>query len=1026
MSDELTRNIERLNKEQRAAVEAIDGPVLVIAGPGTGKTQVLALRIANILQKTDAAPANILCLTFTESGVTAMRQRLARMIGKEAYYVKIHTFHSFCNEIIQSFPEKFAFARDLLQLDDLSRLKVIRDVIERLDSGQKMHLRPLHDKFYYQNEILMALQTLKREGVTVEHFEEIVTEKLSMLNANPELNKRTGKPKSDWTTKLKSMQRNSELAQIYKLYNTELLEQGFYDYEDMILFVIKKLGEDDELLAYYQEKFLYILVDEYQDTNGSQNELLKILASFDSSPNVFAVGDDDQAIYRFQGANVENLLFFTQQFKDVTTIPIVKNYRSSQLILDLAESAIEQNKARLVNIIPKLSKKLKSGLQLKDHKAQVYSFSDDQTENKFIVSKITELVKNGVPYSDIAVFYRKHADAEDIVDALLRADVPIKLAAGRNSLDEVIVQQFINLLKVINYTDQDRDFLLFQVLFYNYLKFKRLDIFKLTKLSADKKISLFSIMSEQDQLNEAKLEDAMSIKAFSKQLVDWKAEAANMSLVQFIEKVAQESGYINYIFKVNTDIENANSVASFFAYVRTSVKQNRKLTLEELLADLELLERNRIQIEERELDTEKNGVNLMTAHKAKGLEFKYVFIVKFYDGNWGGRRKREVIKLPLEELSILQETSLNVPIDYESEDERRLFYVALTRAKEQVYITYAKKYPSGNTTKEVSPSQFLFELDRNKIEVTTEADEEKEDLTYLEQSLTPAKLTSPYSIDEEKFLREVVLTFKLSPTALNEYIECPLKFKFSKLFGIPRPIEKTMILGSALHHVFENYFRTLKNNERKDLKYMLFIFEKYLERSLLGGTDLEQTLAEGKFLLTNYYKEYNGSFSAPAEVEYSFSGRDLFLESEQTEPIPITGIIDKLEWLDKKENIVRVIDYKVTTPKSANEIKGLTKNADASIYRQLMFYKVLADSDPLFKPTLSSTKRYTIADFAIDFVKPNARGAFKKEVFTITDQELRDFKVLVGDVMARIRNLEFSGSLEYPLCGECEYCRIIK
>ncbi|MBE0574131.1 ATP-dependent helicase, partial [Candidatus Dojkabacteria bacterium] len=344
MNANLESEILKLNPSQQEAVNAIEGPVLVVAGPGTGKTQVLSFRIANILSTTDAAANNILCLTFTESGVAAMRKRLLKLIGKEALYVRIHTFHSFCNEVILSHPENFSFAKELTQLDDLNRIKIIRLILDELSSEQELTIVPFYDKYTYQKNILDNIQALKREGVSAETLENICKETIADLEANPDINSRTGKPKKDYTDKLKLYKKNLELAMVYKKYSEVLLEKGFYDYEDMILFVIDKFKKDDELLAEYQEQFLYILVDEYQDTNGSQNELLKLFA-FDKSPNIFAVGDDDQAIYRFQGANVENLLFFEKQFENVTTISLTTNYRSSQHILDLSSSLIDNNKA---------------------------------------------------------------------------------------------------------------------------------------------------------------------------------------------------------------------------------------------------------------------------------------------------------------------------------------------------------------------------------------------------------------------------------------------------------------------------------------------------------------------------------------------------------------------------------------------------------------------------------------------------------------------------------------------------------
>jgi DNA helicase II / ATP-dependent DNA helicase PcrA len=1025
MSKDLQTLIQKLNDQQRQAVQTIEGPVLVIAGPGTGKTQMLALRIANILNETDARPANILCLTFTDSGVTAMRQRLMSIIGSDAYYVKIHTFHSFCNEVIQGFPEKFSFTKSLNQLDDLSKFKIIRDVIESLDSQKKYALRPLHDLFYYQNDILNAIQTLKREGIRVDTLRSVVMGEIKTLEDNPDVNKKTGKPKASWTTKLKSLQKNLEVAEIYQKYNEQLLEKGFYDYEDMILFVIEKLSEDEELLAHYQEQFLYILVDEYQDTNGAQNELLRNLGSFDKSPNIFAVGDDDQAIYRFQGANVENLLFFANEYEDVQTIPVTTNYRSSQLILNLAGSLIVNNKARLVNIVKNLSKILVSGTSTPNIKAELHTFETSENENEFIIKKIKELTSQGIDYSDIAVFYRKHSDAEAIVSALIKSEIPLRLAVGKNTLDETIVAQFLNLLKVIHYTDVDRDFLLFQVLFYDFLKFSRLDVFKITKYASDKKISLFDLISSKQRMIEAGVTDSDYILDFSSKIVNWKAESANYSLIHFIERVAESSAFISHVFKDDYKLEEINAINSFFIYVQNLTRQNKKITLAEFLNDISLLEENKIRIEEKELDIQRNGVNLMTAHKSKGLEYQYVFITNFYDGNWGGRKKRDNIKLPLESI-LTKDLSKQVDIgtaDLETEDERRLFYVALTRAREKIYITYAKKYPSGNTSKDVSPSQFIGELDQSLIDRYENTDSSTDDIQYIKTSLLPSKLASNYKEDEREYLRSLVESLRLSPTSLNQYIRCPLEFKFNTLLGVAQSTDRNRTLGSGIHSSLENFFRRTESGLFQNVEYLIESFEKYMQNSNLGGYDLDQVLVEGKALLTGYYNQYKDEFVQPAEVEYSFSGKDLYFESDGLEPIRITGKIDKLEWINKANNTVRVIDYKVKTPQSENQIMGLTKTSDGEIYRQLMFYKLLMDQDIKSNSKLFKTN-YIPEEFQIDFIKPGNSGSYKKVNLRISDKDFEDFKFQLIDVVSHIRDLDFAGGSEYPLCGECQYCKV--
>lgn len=1023
----LQERISNLNPEQQQAVMKVEGPVLVVAGPGTGKTQVLALRIANILQTTDAKASNILCLTFTESGVLAMRKRLQGMIGNEAYYVRIHTFHSFANEVIQNFPEKFAFARELVQLDDLGRVKILREIIDTFADDAHAQLVPFYNRYQYQSDIAGGIQTLKREGVTPVQFTEIVAGVRQDLIDNPEINSKTGKPKATWLAAEKNCQRLEELASIYGKYQEAIAARGLYDYEDMIMFVTGKFAEDDELLAHYQERYLYILVDEYQDTNGAQNKLLQLLGSFDASPNIFAVGDDDQAIYRFQGANVENLLFFTRQFAGVATIPITTNYRSSQLILDVASSLIKHNSARLTNIVPGLSKELHAGLSIPEHRLKVAQLSTQDKENFYLVDQVRRLHNEGVEYADMAVIYRRHRDAEDIAQVFLKAGIPVTIKAGENALDAQIVQQLITLLKAIHYKSSDRDTLLFQVLFYKFLDLPRLDIFKLTRVAGDRKLSLFDVLLDEKLHTELAIDNSVKIREFAEALLEWHQASANLSLLQLVEVVAAESDYMNYVFALEDAIEAINSVNSFFNYVRQLSRQNKQAKLADLLNDLSLLTENNLGISEQRLDLQQDAVNMMTAHAAKGLEYKYVFIPKFYDGNWGGFKRREIIKLPSEVFNwsgAEQAVEAIAASDPELEDERRLLFVALTRAKEQIHISYADEYLSGQSTKQVAPSAFLTELDSARLEHVDTASYEQADIESIKLQLSPV-IHMDYSAAEGTYLRSLIADFKLSPSALNEYLECPLRFKFNRLLKVPQPQAKTLSLGTSIHFGLEHFLRKLKNEGVEDKDYLLWLFDQQLDRELIGEEEKSETRAEGRKLLTDYYENYQGSFVAPVEVEYGFYGRGIVLESAGIEAIPLTGKIDKISWVDADHYLVKVTDYKTSKPKSANEIMGQTKNSDGGIYRQLVFYKLLSDLDDAFRPSRSLPK-YKIEEAEVDFIKPNDSGIFKREVFRISADDVEALKQTITEVMTEIRNLNFGGSEKFPLCGECVYCQLLQ
>ncbi|MEO6729371.1 MAG: ATP-dependent DNA helicase, partial [Candidatus Dojkabacteria bacterium] len=516
--------------------------------------------------------------------------------------------------------------------------------------------------------------------------------------------------------------------------------------------------------------------------------------------------------------------------------------------------------------------------------------------------------------------------------------------------------------------------------------------------------------------------DEEKLKQFALSIAKWKGDSINASLIQFLETLGSESGYIDWVFKepnLLSSIETINSVNSFFSYVKDLNKINKKLTLTEFLNDITTLEEEKISIGEKELEINRRGVNLLTAHKSKGLEFKHVFIIKFADKTWGGASDKNKIKLIL---NIDQEVE---PVD-DIEDERRLFFVALTRAKEYLYITYAKSYPSGNSTTSVSPSQFLGELDPALIEKINTQKYEEVNIESTKALLNPA-IGSAYSVTEEEYLRSIIDKFKLSASALNEYIECPLKFKFNRLIKVPKAKDKSIALGNAMHFALEHFYRNLIKGEEKDSNFLKFLFKQQLERELLSPDDYDSVLAEGTNIIENYYNFYKGTFQTPIEVEYGFYGRNLLLELEGMDAIPLSGKIDKMEPLERNSmgqvTKIKVVDYKTKTPESENAIRGDTKNSTGNTFRQLVFYKLLAECDESFRPNQVSPK-YVVDQAEVDFLKPTSNGQFKRVSLEITDQNVADLKVTIADVMKRIRNLEFLGTEEYPLCTECEYCKM--
>ncbi|MBS1730419.1 MAG: ATP-dependent helicase, partial [Bacteroidetes bacterium] len=408
-----------LNPEQKLAVDTIDGPVIVIAGPGTGKTQILSARIGKILLETDTAPQNILCMTYTEAGVIAMRKRLISFMGSDAYKVQVHTFHSFSNMVVQENARYFS-KKEMDALSDLERIEVLQKLIDGFDSENS--LKRFRGEIYYDMNFLASLfSNIKRENWNEETLRQQIDKYIqdTIPETDGLYNKRKrAKGEIELTQKgrdeVARMIKTRDAILSFKQYQEILREKKRYDYDDMINWTIWLFENFRDILLSYQERFQYILVDEYQDTSGSQNKIVSLLTGFwqDERPNIFVVGDDDQSIYKFQGANLQNLQSFVKTYdKDLVKIVLSKNYRSVQPILDAAKNLIENNRERLINHLPGLSKELISAnkdLQGLAIHPVIRIYNNPFEENAHIVLSLKKLIEEGVSPSEIAVIYREH------------------------------------------------------------------------------------------------------------------------------------------------------------------------------------------------------------------------------------------------------------------------------------------------------------------------------------------------------------------------------------------------------------------------------------------------------------------------------------------------------------------------------------------------------------------------------------------------------------------------------------------
>lgn len=1085
--DELYR---LLNNHQRQAVDTIEGPVMVLAGPGTGKTQVLAMRIARILLATQMDPWNILCLTFTESGVAAMRERLVSIIGEAAYYVRIHTFHSFCNDVIQEFPEKFAEVRAEQVLSDIERVEIFREIIAALSPTSP--LKPFGNPYLFLPDIMRNVQALKGEGISremlterlgviqrfvdavandvnrfftmkpterteevcallseqligvardltlapslrqpFERIFELYRHRVSVLEEQRGLSRLRTKLNSDlkrWYTTLSGqLPKQRELATLYEAYQRRLVERGRYDYADMILWVVERLQRDEELLARYQEQFQYVLVDEYQDTNSAQNEVLRLLGNYDDRPNIFVVGDDQQSIYRFQGASLENMLYFYESYKAaVTVITLSDTYRSPQVLLDAACAVVAHNEESLSKYIPNVFGVLRDAKERPGLPLQVLAFDTEAGEIYFVARTIQQLIQQGVDPASIAVLYRYHRDADDVVDVLSRLAVPFHVAAGEDVLADVRVHQWLTFLTYLANIEQES--LLAAILQYEWLEFDQLDVLRAVRHAGSQRLSLLALLSTREHLTAAGIRVPEVFINFTRNVARWRAASANKTLMAWFDFVLQETGFLRRqpasarrgslgerpaggearpSGRPDGDyVRLLNNLTTLFDEIKRLSYENPHVTLAEFTARLTLLRENHLPLPAQPLQLRQSAVQLMTAHQAKGLEFDHVFIIRLVDRHWGNVRGRSRLPLP----HGLLKYDL-VAGDANNEDERRLFYVALTRAREQVYLCFARHTAQ---EREHIPSIFLQELPEQTVERVVTVEAEDEALTRL-KAMTLAPLPAQVAIDLKGWLQSVLAYYVMSVTHFNNYLECPRLFYFRNLLHVPSAKTKSMAFGTAVHRALHDLIATFSREGRlPTTAYLLDRFTQYLGAEVLTEREYKDSLEIGLTVLGQYYGHYRNTLIPATMLEYNFRSHGVHLATQspgdgREASIRLTGQLDKVEVIDIPRKLVNVVDYKTGNPDRA----AAYFQPDGKYRRQLVFYKLLCDLSPRFP--------YEMVSGEIDFVQPSKRtGRLMKKQCTITRGDVAELSVAVRRVWHEILALRFLN--ENVGCGKCEYC----
>ncbi len=993
----------KLNSAQKRAVDAVEGPVMVVAGPGTGKTQILTLRIANILKLTDTNPGNILALTFTESSAANMRRRLSEIIGSSAYEVRISTFHGFCNDIIKNYPEEFPRIIGAENLSEIDQVKIIESLIESLPLKE---LKPFGDPFYYLRAIMANLNQLKREGVPVEKFGKIVGDEQKNFESLDDLyyasGPHKGKMKGDYQKRQKSIAKNKELAEIYVAYEDALRSSHRYDYSDMIMEVLRALEVNKNLLLMLQEAHQYILVDEHQDTNNAQNKIIELLGNFHPNPNIFVVGDEKQAIFRFQGASLENFLYFKTLYPSAELIVLEENYRSTQSILDSAHSLFSA------------SKRLKANQAHKDRKIFISAFENLDEELFSVARSIEEKLKNKTPAGEVAILYRDNRDAFPIARALEKVGLPFVIESDEDVLGDPDIRKLIAIFRAVASFGYDE--LLVSVLHIDFLKIDQFEIYKIIDSGRHERGSIYEALRHSD---------FPAARELYGRLASWAGFAKNRGLEEVFEVIVRESGLLARALSAPDALSELAKINGLFDEARKVIAKNRNAGLGDFLEHLDAISAHKLLIKKSGVSHRRDGIRLMTTHKSKGQEFDFVYIINALDGHWGGRRRAEQIKLPDKVYSLRESGKLSVELmgsgadvgNDDEGDERRLFYVALTRARRGVSISYAK---FGLDGREQLPSQFIGEVKLELVDAMSELKFAADLQSDPAISFAPAKVVA-VDLRAKEIIKELFDHNGFSVTALNNYLNCPWKYFYTNLLRIPRAKVKHQMYGTAIHAALKDFFDSIRHCEEKSAMtkqslynkdFLLARFEYHLKNEPLREADYADCLLKGQKTLSGYFDAYRTSWVNKVINELNITGILLVPE------IRLTGKIDKLELYPsseaEKHNAVNVVDYKTGHAKSRGEIEGATKNSNGDIKRQLVFYNLLLNR--------FDAGKYKMVSGDIDFVEPDEKGRYHKERFVVAPEEVAALEEQIKKVVDEI----FSVSFWDNRCEEkdCEFCAL--
>lgn len=968
----------KLNKKQQEAVEYNKGPLLIIAGAGTGKTTVLVEKIKYLISKKLAQPEEILALTFTEKAAREIEERVDQVLPYGFFQTWIYTFHSFCDRILREEASHIGLSHSYKLQNQAESIIYLKKNLFLFDLD---YFRPLGNPNKFIEALYQHFSRLRDEDITPEQY----------LFWTEEQNR---KKKNLTEEQILENKKNLELALAYDRFQKIKIKDNYLDFADLIYYTLKIFRQRKNILKKYQKQFKFILVDEFQDTNIAQYQLLKLLSPKGYKPYLTVIGDDNQSIYKFRGASISNILTFMDDYPKAKKVVLLDNYRSNQTILDAAYQSIKNNDPDTLEAKLGINKKLVSVNPKVEKKAVNFFLANRVEEEAEMVSQEILRLKKNYRWRDFAVLVRANNHADPFIRTFQRLGLPYQFSGPGMLFKQPEIKELIAYLKTLYDINDSPSF--YRVLTMNLFNLDPEDLAQLLSFSKITGYSLFeatkiylsffypSLYQEEfskfkEYLFLTKEETRKKLfliyQTVNRGLSLIKKETAGQILYYFLE----DSGYLAKItnFKTPKEEKIALNISKFFNKLKTFETENEDASVFTVVDYLEMsMELGESPLASEIDQLEMDAINLLTVHSAKGLEFPVVFLVNLTVDRFPARDRKESIPIPT---ALIKEI---LPIgDYHLEEERRLFYVGITRAKERLYLSASFFYGEGKRERKISP--FVYEaLGEKKILKEIKEKKKKDDLSNI--------LVFKKSKEKEKEKQRPIQN-KFSYSQLEVYQTCPLKYRYQYYLKIPTPPSAALSFGESIHQALQKFYQKYKNGEKVNLKTLLALYEEcWLPIGYSSKAHQLKTKREGKKILENFYQKFHSEKIKIIDLERKF-------RLKINDHLFINGVIDRV---DQTGDGIEIIDYK--TGKIPQE-KELEKNLQLSIYAMAAMDKKLYHKN---------INQITLSFF---FLQDETKISLKK-----SEKDILKTKREIEEITQKINQKQFPAKTG-PWCRYCPF-----